>query len=80
MLEIVLINQLIIGKQMLLALKDYLNIIEILELYMQVHQQHMVWKNPYAMSKYSMEQLDHNNAVGLRFTTFMVYKAQEKIC
>ena len=27
------------------------------------------WKNPYAMSKYSMEQLDHNNAVGMRFTT-----------
>ena len=30
---------------------------------------HEPWKNPYAMSKYSMEQLDHNNAVGLRFTT-----------
>jgi len=30
---------------------------------------HEPWKNPYAMSKYSMEQLDHNNAVGMRFTT-----------
>ena len=30
---------------------------------------HEPWKNPYAMSKYSMEQLDHNNSVGLRFTT-----------
>ena len=30
---------------------------------------HEPWKNPYAMSKYSMEQLNHNNAVGLRFTT-----------
>jgi nucleoside-diphosphate-sugar epimerase len=30
---------------------------------------HEPWKNPYAMSKYSMEQLNHNNAVGMRFTT-----------
>ena len=30
---------------------------------------HEPWKNPYAMSKYSMEQLNHNNSVGLRFTT-----------
>jgi nucleoside-diphosphate-sugar epimerase len=30
---------------------------------------HEPWKNPYAMSKYSMEQLKHDNAVGLRFTT-----------
>jgi len=27
------------------------------------------WKNPYAMSKYSMEQLEHNNCLGMRFTT-----------
>ena len=27
------------------------------------------WKNPYAMSKYSMEQLNHDNAVAMRFTT-----------
>jgi len=27
------------------------------------------WKNPYAMSKYSMEQLNHENAVAMRFTT-----------
>ena len=26
-------------------------------------------ENPYAMSKYGMEQLDHNNSVGMRFTT-----------
>jgi nucleoside-diphosphate-sugar epimerase len=30
---------------------------------------HEPWKNPYAMSKYSMEQLNHDNSVGLRFTT-----------
>jgi len=30
---------------------------------------HEPWKTPYAMSKYSMEQLNHNNAVGMRFTT-----------
>lgn len=27
------------------------------------------WKNPYAMSKYSLEQLKHSNSIGLRFTT-----------
>ena len=50
---------------MLLALKDYLNIIKTLELSMQVHQQHAkrILKT-YAMSKYSMEQLEHNNSVG----------------
>ena len=30
---------------------------------------HEPWKNPYAMSKYSMEQLFHTNSSGLRFTT-----------
>ena len=30
---------------------------------------HEPWKNPYAMSKYSMEQLFHINSLGLRFTT-----------
>jgi len=30
---------------------------------------HEPWKNPYAMSKYSMEQLYHVNSLGLRFTT-----------
>lgn len=27
------------------------------------------WRNPYAMSKYGMEQLEHPNSLGLRFTT-----------
>ena len=27
------------------------------------------WKNPYAMSKYSIEQLEHSNSLGMRFTT-----------
>ena len=27
------------------------------------------WRNPYAMSKYSLEQLYHSNSLGLRFTT-----------
>ena len=27
------------------------------------------WKNPYAMSKYAMEQLEHPDCLGLRFTT-----------
>ena len=43
---------------------------------MQVHQQHMNMEKSYAMSKYSMEQLGHNNTVGMRFTT--VYGFAEK--
>ena len=27
------------------------------------------WRNPYAMSKYAMEQLEHSNSLGMRFTT-----------
>jgi nucleoside-diphosphate-sugar epimerase len=27
------------------------------------------WRNPYAMSKYVMEQLEHPNSLGMRFTT-----------
>ena len=27
------------------------------------------WQNPYAMSKYAMEQLEHPNSLGMRFTT-----------
>ena len=38
-------------------------------LYASSSTAHEPWKNPYAMSKYSMEQLNHGNAVGLRFTT-----------
>src|SRR5210317_2337138 len=30
---------------------------------------HEPWKNPYAMSKYSLEQLAPENSVGMRFTT-----------
>ena len=30
---------------------------------------HEPWRNPYAMSKYSLEQLNHSNSLGLRFTT-----------
>ena len=52
----------------MLLLKDYLKTLEILELSMQVHQQRMYGKS-YAMSKYSMEQLEHNNSA-VRFTTF----------
>ena len=38
-------------------------------LYASSSTAHEPWKNPYAMSKYGMEQLDHNNSVGMRFTT-----------
>ena len=38
-------------------------------LYASSSTAHEPWKNPYAMSKYSMEQLEHNNCLGMRFTT-----------
>ena len=38
-------------------------------LYASSSTAHEPWKNPYAMSKYSMEQLFHINSLGLRFTT-----------
>ncbi len=37
------------------------------------------WKNPYAMSKYSMEQLNHDNAVAMRFTTVYGPGARENM-
>ena len=38
-------------------------------IYASSSKAHEPWKNPYAMSKYSMEQLFHTNSLGLRFTT-----------
>tara|TARA_B100000900_G_scaffold266872_1_gene227855 strand:- start:730 stop:1458 length:729 start_codon:yes stop_codon:yes gene_type:complete len=40
---------------------------------------HEPWKNPYAMSKYSMEQLNHINSVGMRFTTVYGPGAREEM-
>ena len=40
---------------------------------------HEPWKNPYAMSKYGMEQLQHNNSVGMRFTTVYGPGARENM-
>jgi len=37
------------------------------------------WKNPYAMSKYSVEQLRHKNNIGLRFTTVYGPGARENM-
>jgi UDP-glucuronate 4-epimerase len=37
------------------------------------------WRNPYAMSKYSMEQIEHPNSLGLRFTTVYGQNAREKM-
>ena len=37
------------------------------------------WRNPYAMSKYGMEQLEHPNSLGLRFTTVYGPNAREKM-
>jgi nucleoside-diphosphate-sugar epimerase len=38
-------------------------------LYASSSTAHEPWRNPYAMSKYGMEQLEHPNSLGLRFTT-----------
>ena len=40
---------------------------------------HEPWKNPYAMSKYGMEQLQHNDSLGLRFTTVYGVDARENM-
>ena len=40
---------------------------------------HEPWKNPYAMSKYSMEQLEHKDSLGLRFTTVYGVGARENM-
>ena len=37
------------------------------------------WRNPYAMSKYGMEQLEHSNSLGLRFTTVYGPNARENM-
>ena len=40
---------------------------------------HEPWKNPYAMSKYGMEQLQHKDSLGLRFTTVYGVDARENM-
>ena len=40
---------------------------------------HEPWKNPYAMSKYGLEQLEHDNSIGLRFTTVYGPGARENM-
>ncbi len=40
---------------------------------------HESWQNPYAMSKYCMEQLHHKNAVGMRLTTVYGPGAREEM-
>ena len=37
------------------------------------------WRNPYAMSKYGMEQLQHKDSLGLRFTTVYGVDARENM-
>ena len=40
---------------------------------------HEPWKNPYAMSKYSLEQIAPPNSVGMRFTTVYGPNARESM-
>ena len=43
---------------------------------MQVHQHMVLAEIPYAMSKYSLEQIAPENSLGMRFTT--VYRPSAK--
>jgi len=40
---------------------------------------HEPWKNPYAMSKYCLEQVSHKNSLGMRFTTVYGPNARENM-
>ena len=46
-------------------------------LYASSSTAHEPWKNPYAMSKYGLEQIAHKNSVGMRFTTVYGPNARE---
>jgi len=46
-------------------------------LYASSSTAHEPWKNPYAMSKYSLEQIAPENSVGMRFTTVYGPNARE---
>ena len=46
-------------------------------LYASSSTAHEPWKNPYAMSKYSLEQIAPPNSVGMRFTTVYGPNARE---
>src|SRR6056300_344729 len=46
-------------------------------LYASSSTAHEPWKNPYAMSKYSLEQIAPENSIGMRFTTVYGPNARE---
>lgn len=48
-------------------------------LYASSSTAHEPWKNPYAMSKYSLEQIAPENSVGMRFTTVYGPNARENM-
>ena len=48
-------------------------------LYASSSTAHEPWKNPYAMSKYSLEQIAPPNSVGMRFTTVYGPNARESM-
>jgi len=48
-------------------------------LYASSSTAHEPWRNPYAMSKYSLEQVAHSNSLGMRFTTVYGPNARESM-
>src|SRR5210317_342822 len=48
-------------------------------LYASSSTAHEPWRNPYAMSKYGLEQVSHKNSLGMRFTTVYGPNARENM-
>ena len=48
-------------------------------LYASSSTAHEPWRNPYAMSKYGLEQVAHANSLGMRFTTVYGPNARESM-
>lgn len=48
-------------------------------LYASSSTTHEPWRNPYAMSKYGLEQVAHANSLGMRFTTVYGPNARESM-
>ena len=52
-----------------MQVKDYLIFSDTRILYASSSTAYEPWRNPYAMSKYSLEQIAPKNSLGMRFTT-----------
>ena len=60
--------------------KDYFDVYKDTRIiYASSSTAHEPWKNPYAMSKYCLEQVSHKNSLGMRFTTVYGPNARENM-